>query len=205
MPVQFRSLPMMLTLGRLVAAPVIAGLILWGNQLVFASGASAALVPIAVAFVLFVLAAVTDAIDGALARKMNVTSDLGAALDHAADKALTTCALVALAATGLALDLVIASILILTRDVTIAGLREGLALSGRALPVSNAGKLKTVLVLVGAGAVLAMQALIYANAEVNLIVLAQMVGRGTLWAGAALAVWSGWMYGMAAFTQKSQS
>lgn len=204
MPAQMRSLPMMLTLGRLAAAPVIAGLILWGDHQVFASGVSGALVPFTIAFVLFVLAAVTDAIDGALARKMNVTSDLGAALDHAADKALTTCTLVSLAATGLSIDLVVAAILILTRDVTIAGLREGLALSGRALPVSSAGKLKTVLVLVGAGAILAMQTLIYANSDVNLILLAQMAGRGALWAGAALALWSGWIYGAAAFGKKSE-
>lgn len=204
MTLPLRALPTMVTLARLGAAPIVAGLILSGDALVFAAGARAALIPFAIALALFILAAASDALDGALARKLNAASDLGAALDHAADKALTTCTLAALIAAGLALDLVVAAIVILARDVTIAGLREGLALSGRALPVSNAGKLKTVLVLIGAGAILATQTMIYANLDATLIGLIDKVSHGALWAGAALALWSGWVYGTAAFTKKSE-
>jgi CDP-diacylglycerol--glycerol-3-phosphate 3-phosphatidyltransferase len=198
------QLPMTLTLARLAAAPVVAGLVLWGDHVVFAQGARAAMTLFSIALVLFILAALTDALDGYLARKLNATSDLGAALDHAADKALTTCTLVALTATGIALDLVVATILILGRDVTIAGLREGLSLSGRALPVSSAGKLKTVVVLTGAGALLATQTLVYANSDANLIFWVDKLSHGALWAGAALALWSGAIYATAAFAKKSQ-
>jgi CDP-diacylglycerol--glycerol-3-phosphate 3-phosphatidyltransferase len=193
------ALPTMLTLGRLAAAPLVAGLILWGDAIVFSQGARAALVFFAIALVLFIAASVTDALDGILARKLNATSDLGAALDHAADKALTTCTLVALAVTALTTDLVVAVIIILTRDVTIAGLREGMALSGRALPVSSTGKLKTVVVLIGAGAALAAQTLVYADADVNLLRVVVLASHGALWAGAALSLWSGWAYGVVAF------
>lgn len=197
-----KSLPNILTVSRLVAAPIIAGLVLWGDNLAFAEGSEAARNAFIGALVLFILAGLTDAFDGLLARKMNVTSTLGAALDHAADKALTTCTLVALAVTALTTDLIAVVILILARDVTISGLREGLALSGRALPVSSGGKLKTVAVLVGAGAALAAQTLAYAQADLNWLTGLAYVARGALWAGLALALWSGWEYVRAAITRK---
>jgi CDP-diacylglycerol--glycerol-3-phosphate 3-phosphatidyltransferase len=192
--------PTILTLARLALAPIVAGLILWGDSLVFSDGASAARLPFAWALGLFALAAVSDAVDGALARRLNAATDLGAALDHAADKALSTCALVALAVTGLASDLVVAVILIVARDVAIAGLREGMALSGRALPVTAGGKLKTVAVLAGAGAALAVQTLIYFDAPADWITPIDFLARGAIWAGAALALWSGALYLQRAFT-----
>jgi len=61
-----------------------------------------------------------------------------------------------------------------------------------------------VIVLIGAGAVLATQTLVYANADVNLILVVEKTSHGALWAGAALALWSGWIYGTTAFTKKSE-
>lgn len=197
-----KSLPNILTVGRLVAAPVIAGLVLWGDTLAFADGTEAARNAFIAALVLFILAALTDAFDGLLARKLNATSTLGAALDHAADKALTTCTLVALAVTALTTDLIVAVIIILARDVTISGLREGLALSGRPLPVGPGGKLKTVAVMIGAGAALTAQTLAYAQVELNWLTTIAYVARGALWAGVALALWSGWDYVRAAIARR---
>jgi CDP-diacylglycerol--glycerol-3-phosphate 3-phosphatidyltransferase len=189
-----KHLPMALTLARLIAGPIIAGLILWGDAQALTEGMAAASAPFIAALVLFVLAALTDALDGILARRLGVTSTLGAALDHAADKVLTICTLVALAVTALASDLVVAAILILARDAAIGGLREGLALSGKALPVSQGGKLKTVLVLVGVGAALTAQTVIYANGPAAVIDWAGLGAKGALWAGAAVALWTGAAY-----------
>lgn len=198
-----KSLPNILTAGRLIAAPVIAGLVLWGDTLAFTEGAEAARNAFIGALVLFILAALTDALDGLLARKLGATSTLGAALDHAADKALTTCTLVALCVTALTTDLIVAVILILSRDVTIAGLREGLALSGRALPVGPGGKLKTVAVMIGAGAALTAQTLAYAQLDLSWLTMIAYVARGALWAGVALALWSGWDYLRAAMAPRA--
>ena len=208
-----KNLPTILTIARIAAGPIIAGLILWGDIQALSAGMAAASIPFIAALVLFILAAVSDAADGYLARKYGVTSELGAALDHTADKVLTLCTLVVLAVTSLASDLIVAVVLILARDAAIGGLREGLALSGKALPVSQGGKLKTVLVMVGAGAVLALQTLIYANAPAELIsvplgpdlsinVLAT-IGQAALWAGAAVALWTGALYVRDAFAPKS--
>lgn len=71
------NLPNAITVGRIVAAPVVALLALlpsWGTRLA--------------AFVLFVVAAVTDYIDGKLAREKNLVTDLGRLLDPLADKLL---------------------------------------------------------------------------------------------------------------------
>ncbi len=187
-------LPTILTLARLAAAPVVALLVLWGDSWFFERGAGVASTIFAVALALFIVAALTDLLDGYLARKMNATTDLGAALDHAADKALTACTLLALAKTSLPADMTIAAVLIVSRDVMMAGLREGLALSGRALPVSQGGKFKTVAVMLGAGAALATQTLIYFSAPLDVVSVIFMVARGALWAGAALAVITGAIY-----------
>ncbi|MGE3303419.1 MAG: CDP-alcohol phosphatidyltransferase family protein [Hyphomonadaceae bacterium] len=193
------TLPTQLTLARLAAGPIVAGLILWGDAQVFTAGAAAARWPFAIALALFALAALSDALDGWLARKLAAATPLGAALDHAADKALTAAVLLALAVTALATDLVALAVLILARDAAVAGLREGLALSGRAMPVSVAGKWKTALLLLGIGAALAMQTLVYFTAPIEAVNAANILARAALWAGAALAVWSGWRYFATAF------
>jgi len=196
------SLPNTLTIARLIAAPVVAGLLLGAGQTMYTAGRDPTLWLLVAAFVVFLLAALTDWLDGAMARRLNATSTLGAALDHAADKALVTACLVALAATALPGDLVIAAAIIVTRDVAVAGLREGLSLSGRALPVSSLGKWKTAVELIAIGAAIALQiAALALPAEGRVIepinVLA-FATRASLWTAAALALWSGAEYVQAA-------
>lgn len=196
------SLPNTLTVARLVAAPVVGGLILFAGNALYTLGSDLSVILLSTALVLFVLAALTDWLDGAMARKLDATSTMGAALDHAADKALVTASLVALAATALPFDMICAAAIIVTRDVTVAGLREGLSLSGRKLPVSSLGKVKTAVELLAVGAAIAMQiaALVIPPSErafepLNAIVF---VTRASLWAAAALALWSGADYARAA-------
>ena len=101
----FASLPNLITLGRLVLVPVAIGMIAeqsWLNAL----------------FV-FLLAGVSDGIDGFLARTYDLHSELGAYLDALADKALLISIYVALAVVGVAPALI--AIVVVSRDLMIMG------------------------------------------------------------------------------------
>lgn len=188
------ALPNAVTLARLAAAPVVGGLLLWAGATTFDAGRSGPALIYGAALAVFALAALSDWLDGAMARRMGATSPLGAALDHAADKALTSAALIALAATALPFDLVVAAAIIVVRDVAVAGLREGLSLGGRALPVDGLGKIKTVAALTAIGAAIAVQLValtIPAGSGFSLIDALGLFTRAALWATATLAVWSG--------------
>jgi CDP-diacylglycerol--glycerol-3-phosphate 3-phosphatidyltransferase len=97
---------------------------------------------------LFVIAAITDAIDGWLARKLGQTSAFGAFLDPVADKLIVCAALVML----VNFDRVPAAIavIIIGREITISALREWMAELGarKHVAVSSLGKFKTIAQLV---------------------------------------------------------
>ncbi|HET9232355.1 MAG TPA: CDP-alcohol phosphatidyltransferase family protein, partial [Vitreimonas sp.] len=151
-----KQLPTILTLFRIAMGPVIAGLILWAAAETYADRLLAGFI-YALCLILFLLASATDWLDGWLARKFDAVTPLGAALDHTADKVLIVCVLVALAYAALPLGLVAATVLILGRDVAIAGLREGLSQSGRTLPVNQLGKWKAAAEMSGVAAFLGFQ------------------------------------------------
>jgi len=192
-PAPKSAIPTLLTMFRIVMGPVIAGLVLWAATLVYVDPVLSGLI-YALAFILFVLAAATDWLDGYLARKLDAVTPLGAALDHAADKVLITCALVALAFAALPLELVAAAVLILGRDVAVAGLREGIAAQGKTLPVSQLGKWKAAAEMAGVGAFLAFQTAALLNLSAALVLGLEFGARLLLWAAAALALISGAQY-----------
>ena len=152
-----KSLPTLLTVFRIAMGPAVASLVLWAASLLHVDAQIAGLI-YALALILFVLAALTDWLDGYLARKWNAVTPLGAALDHSADKVLITCVLVALAYASLPMALVAAAVVILGRDVAVAGLREGISAQGKTLPVSQLGKWKAAAEMAGVGAFLAFEA-----------------------------------------------
>ncbi len=96
-----------------------------------------------IALVLFLIASMTDWVDGYLARKLNQTTALGALLDPLVDKVLVTAALLGLVAQ----DLVPAwsVTLVLTREFLITGLRTAAMSANILLAASWTGKTKTVL------------------------------------------------------------
>ncbi|KOX24136.1 CDP-diacylglycerol--glycerol-3-phosphate 3-phosphatidyltransferase [Nocardiopsis sp. NRRL B-16309] len=97
------------------------------------------------AFAVFVLAAITDRIDGEIARRRNLVTDFGKIADPIADKALTGAALVVLSVQG---DLWWwVTIAILAREWGITALRFAVLRYG-VMPASQGGKLKTVLQIV---------------------------------------------------------
>jgi len=101
-----------------------------------------------IATVLFILFALTDWLDGYLARKLNQTSAFGAFLDPVADKFLVCASLLVLVDLG-RVDVIVA-LLIIGREIAISSLREWMALIGAAksVAVNLLGKLKTTFQMV---------------------------------------------------------
>lgn len=192
-PARVSPIPTLLTVFRIAMGPVIAGLVLWATTQLYADRLLAALI-YTFSFLLFVIAALTDWFDGWLARKLNAVTPLGAALDHAADKVLITCVLVALAYASLPIGLVAAAVLILGRDVAVAGLREGIAAQGKTLPVSQLGKWKAAAEMAGVGAFLAFQAAALMNISASLVLGLYWAALILIWSAAALALISGAQY-----------
>jgi len=192
-PARVSIIPTLLTIFRIAMGPVIAALVLSAAAWTYVDRPLAGLIYGLCVF-LFVLAALTDWLDGYFARKLNAVTPLGAALDHAADKVLITCVLVALAYAALPFWLVAAAVLILGRDVAVAGLREGIAAQGKTLPVSSLGKWKAAAEMAGVGAFLALQACAILQASASIVIGLDWAARILLWAAAALALISGAQY-----------
>ncbi len=138
------------------------------------------------AFGLFALAGATDWLDGRIARRTGQVSDFGRFLDPVADKILVAAALVMLAAADRLSDAgVIAALVILVRELAVAGLREFLA-GTAAIPVSRLAKWKT------AAQFLAIAVLLIAGAAPALPL--PPIGEALLWLAALLAVVTGAAY-----------
>ena len=128
------TLPNILTLIRLIAAPMVAVMFLYFTR---PSADWAALI-------LFVGAALTDWLDGFLARAWKQESKLGAMLDPIADKAMVVIALVVLASVfGLDALILLPATLIVFREVFVSGVREFLGELSETLKVTKMAKWKT--------------------------------------------------------------
>ncbi|HSZ16846.1 MAG TPA: CDP-diacylglycerol--glycerol-3-phosphate 3-phosphatidyltransferase [Terracidiphilus sp.] len=137
------NLPNSITMSRIVMIP----LLLWilsphfplqgigGEQEIFAS-------------VLFVLASLTDGLDGYLARKRGQITTMGMLLDPLADKIMVTAALVALVAYNPHVVKVWIAVVIIGREFLISGLRSIASSEGFTIQASELGKLKTVIQIV---------------------------------------------------------
>ena len=139
------------------------------------------------AMAVFVVASVTDWVDGYLARRWKQQSDFGKVLDPIADKLLVAAALFMLAAFDrLSIASIVASIAILGREILVSGLREFLA--GRAsLPVTQLAKWKTAVQMTAISVLLVAPAL-----PANL--RAQLIGEIALWIATAMTLITGWDY-----------
>lgn len=95
---------------------------------------------------IFALGAITDAIDGHLARKNNIVTNFGKFLDPIADKMLVTAAFLALMQVGLCNIWIV--MLMLTREFAITSVRLIAAAQGVVIPANIGGKIKTVFQMV---------------------------------------------------------
>lgn len=131
------NVPLALTWARILMIPMFVGVFYLPTHWIDPITANA------LATILFVLAALTDWLDGYLARAWNQTSAFGAFLDPVADKLMVAAALIVLAQLG-RIHAVIAMVII-GREITISALREWMAQEGRArhVAVSWLGKIKT--------------------------------------------------------------
>jgi CDP-diacylglycerol---glycerol-3-phosphate 3-phosphatidyltransferase len=100
------------------------------------------------AAVLFILASITDGVDGYLARKRGQITTLGMLLDPLADKIMVTAALIALVAYTPQVVKVWIAVVIIGREFLISGLRSIAASEGFTIQASDLGKLKTVVQIV---------------------------------------------------------
>ncbi len=139
-----------------------------------------------IATVIFTVAAITDLLDGYLARKLNQVSAFGAFLDPVADKLMVAAALIVLVDLN-RLNAVIA-VIIIGREITISALREWMALLGAAksVAVSFIGKIKTVSQMV------AIPMLLYHDAIGAF--RPQQWGTGLILLAAGLTLWSMFYY-----------
>jgi CDP-diacylglycerol---glycerol-3-phosphate 3-phosphatidyltransferase len=96
------------------------------------------------ASVLFVLASITDGLDGYLARKRGQITTMGMLLDPLADKIMVTAALIALVAYNPEVVKVWIAVVIIGREFLISGLRSIASSEGFTITASELGKLKTV-------------------------------------------------------------
>lgn len=94
---------------------------------------------------LFLLAAITDWLDGYLARKLNITSAFGRFLDPVADKLMVAAALIILTQWHANIVMATCAIVIISREIAVSALREWMAELGArtSVAVSYVGKLKT--------------------------------------------------------------
>jgi len=134
------NLPNTLTWARIAAIPLI--VVLFYMPYPWADPAAG---------LLFAAAGVTDALDGHFARRLGQSSRLGAFLDLVADKLIVAVALVLLVSKDPRWFIVVTAAIIIGREITISALREWMAEIGarRKVAVSQLGKYKTILQIVG--------------------------------------------------------
>jgi len=138
--VNLTSLPNVLTVGRIVAVPLLVALFYLDHPWAHVLAAS-----------VFIAAAITDTLDGYLARRMGITTPLGEFLDPVADKLIVAVALVLLVGHDTRPFIVITSAVIIGREITVSALREWMAhIGSRAkVAVSAMGKFKTIVQMTG--------------------------------------------------------
>jgi CDP-diacylglycerol---glycerol-3-phosphate 3-phosphatidyltransferase len=136
------NLPNSITMSRIVMIPLLLWILtphfpwqMYGAQEVSAS-------------VLFVLASITDGLDGYLARKRKQITTMGMLLDPLADKIMVTGALIALVAYNPEVVKVWIAVVIIGREFLISGLRSIASSEGFTIQASDLGKLKTVVQIV---------------------------------------------------------
>ena len=182
---RIEQIPNVLTIGRIFAIPVFVALFYWTSN-PWAD-------PLA-AFV-FILAAITDWIDGYMARKLGVTTPLGAFLDPVADKLMVATALVLLVSKDPHWVIVISAMIIVGREITVSALREWMAHLGAhaKVAVSSLGKWKTIVQMVG------LSFMVYRNDLLGLPIY--RMGVALLVIAAVLTLWSMASYMQAAWPE----
>lgn len=122
------NLPNKLTMGRIFAIPVFIVVFLMDYRIAAA--------------VIFILAALTDMLDGHIARKHNLVTNFGKLMDPLADKLLVMSALICMVEVGDVAGWMV--VVILGREFIITGMRQVAAAQGIVIAAGTTGKIKTI-------------------------------------------------------------
>ena len=183
LPAHPLALPNLLTYGRIAAVPVVVVLMYW--QSILGGGLWLRWLALAI----FIVAGVSDILDGYFARTWGQQSSLGRMLDPIADKLLVSSCLLMLAAEetirGWSL---FAAVIILCREILVSGLREYLAELRVGVPVTRLAKWKTI------GQMVAIGFLIAGDAGDRIVPVVTEIGITLLWLSAILTLYTGWDY-----------
>ncbi len=173
------SLPNLLTYGRILAIPALVAILFWPRDDWMRW----------IALAIYTLAAITDYLDGYIARAWSQQSAIGRMLDPIADKLLVAALLLMLVYTGQIEGWTLwAAIVILCREILVSGLREFLADLKVSVPVSKVAKWKTTAQLFALGFLIAGPAgdkVLPGNTTIGIVLL---------WAAAGLTIYTGWDY-----------
>ena len=181
------NLPNVITVTRILLIPVFIVLyVLQKDWSIFAAS------------VLFALAAITDWLDGYLARRLDQTTPFGAFLDPVADKLIVVAALIILVAYHNNPWLTLPSLIIVGREIVISALREWMAEvnDSVAVAVSYLGKIKTTLQMIALTLLLSQ--------PVGNDSSALQIGYILLYLAAVMTLWSMWQYLQAARSSLSR-
>ncbi|MGG3279642.1 CDP-diacylglycerol--glycerol-3-phosphate 3-phosphatidyltransferase [Paenibacillus solani] len=137
-----------------------------------------------IAALIFILAASTDGIDGYLARKNNMVTNLGKLLDPLADKLLVAAILISLVEMGKCESWI--AVVIISREFAVTGLRQIALLEGSVVAAGQSGKIKTVIQIV------AIVALLINNFP--FVFLGIPFDVIAIWAAAIITIYSGIEY-----------
>nr|WP_316653474.1 CDP-diacylglycerol--glycerol-3-phosphate 3-phosphatidyltransferase [uncultured Gellertiella sp.] len=179
------NIPNLLTYGRILAVPLIVLCFFVEGKLQSSDFARWA------AVVIFVVASITDFLDGYLARIWNQTSNIGRMLDPIADKLLVSTSLLLMAVDTektIAGWSIWAAIIILCREILVSGLREYLAGLKVSVPVTRIAKWKTT------AQMFALAFLLAGPAGDKVLPYTTEIGILLLWISALLTVYSGYDY-----------
>ncbi|WP_454655957.1 CDP-diacylglycerol--glycerol-3-phosphate 3-phosphatidyltransferase [Bosea beijingensis] len=173
------SLPNLLTYGRILAIPALVAILFWPRDDWMRW----------LALGIYTLAAITDYLDGYIARAWSQQSAIGRMLDPIADKLLVAALLLMLVYTGQIEGWTLwAAIVILCREILVSGLREFLADLKVSVPVSKVAKWKTTAQLFALGF------LVVGPAGDKVLPGNTTIGIVLLWAAAGLTIYTGWDY-----------
>ena len=157
------NLPNKLTVARVIAVPFFILAFMTNHFLI--------------AFVIFILASLTDMLDGKIARKYNLVTNFGKIMDPLADKILVYSAFCLLITT-------------LAREFTISGMRMVAAAEGIVIAAGLTGKIKTVLQMIAVPLLLLVETI----SNEKLLGPFELLANIFLWASLIMTVWSGIEY-----------
>jgi CDP-diacylglycerol---glycerol-3-phosphate 3-phosphatidyltransferase len=180
---QLNSLPNILTLARISLIPVLVVLFYLPFHWSYLA-----------ASIVFAVAAITDYLDGYIARKFSMASSLGEFLDPVADKLIVSIALVLLVQTHSTILLTMPAAIIIGREIVVSALREWMAELGKRtnVAVSFLGKVKTTLQMVAITILLSQPHTVSLDGTV-------VIGYVCLYLASILTLWSMFIYLKAAW------